>query len=140
NFSVRWQGKLKPIHDSGVQTYTFIIKADDGARLWVDNQLVIDLWDNSGQKEVTGTITLDANRYYDIKMEYRDGRYGALAYLSWEPEGGSRSLIPPSAFYKLDPAASSSYDGDKDGMADAWELNNGLDTSVNDSARVLNGK
>src|SRR3954466_14974528 len=40
-FSVRWTGKIKPTFS---ETYTFTSTADDGVRLWVNGQLVIDQW------------------------------------------------------------------------------------------------
>ena len=40
-FSVRWTGKIKPTYS---ETYTFTTTADDGVRLWVNGQLLIDWW------------------------------------------------------------------------------------------------
>ena len=41
SFSVRWSCLIRPkISD----TYTFYMLADDGVRLWVDGQLLIDKW------------------------------------------------------------------------------------------------
>src|SRR4030095_440988 len=41
NFSVRWTGFVKPEFS---EPYTFFITVDDGVRLWVGGQLVIDAW------------------------------------------------------------------------------------------------
>ena len=41
NFSVRWTGTVVPRYS---ETYTFYLYEYDGARLWVNNQLVIDDW------------------------------------------------------------------------------------------------
>src|SRR4051794_20883842 len=40
-FSVRWTGKIKPTYS---QAYTFFTTADDGVRVWVNGQLLIDRW------------------------------------------------------------------------------------------------
>src|SRR5690349_18112937 len=40
-FTVRWTGQVLPRFS---QAYTFRVTADDGARLWIDGQLVIDAW------------------------------------------------------------------------------------------------
>ena len=40
-FSVRWQGRLKV---GKTEDYTFHIEADDGVKLWVDHDLLIDEW------------------------------------------------------------------------------------------------
>jgi hypothetical protein len=36
--SVRWQGKVKPLF---AETHTFSLNSDDGAKLWVDNVVLI---------------------------------------------------------------------------------------------------
>jgi GH43 family beta-xylosidase len=40
-FSVRWTGQIQPEFS---ETYTFHLTADDGVRLWVRGQLLIDRW------------------------------------------------------------------------------------------------
>jgi len=41
NFSARWSGAVVP---EFTEAYTFRTRTDDGVRLWVDDQLVIDNW------------------------------------------------------------------------------------------------
>ena len=36
--SVRWQGKVKP---QFAEVHTFYVSSDDGAKLWVDNVVMI---------------------------------------------------------------------------------------------------
>ncbi|RYE91206.1 MAG: hypothetical protein EOO75_09090, partial [Myxococcales bacterium] len=53
NYSVRWEGRVKaPV--TGL--YTFETLTDDGARLWVNNQLLVDKWITQGPTAYTGTI------------------------------------------------------------------------------------
>ena len=52
-FSVRWTGQVQP--EFG-EEYTFHVTADDGVRLWVRGQLLIDRWSPANQ------IGGDANR------------------------------------------------------------------------------
>lgn len=65
--SVRWVGKVKTQY---AETYTFYATTDDGARLWVDNVPLIDRWD-SFCNETSATISLNANVFYNFKMEYK---------------------------------------------------------------------
>jgi hypothetical protein len=65
--SVRWVGKVKTQY---AETYTFYATTDDGARLWVDNVPLIDRWD-SFCNETSATISLNANVFYNMKMEYK---------------------------------------------------------------------
>jgi len=41
DFSIRWTGQVQPLY-SGV--YTFYTTSDDGSRLYVNNQLVVNAW------------------------------------------------------------------------------------------------
>ena len=90
NFSVRWTGKVTPLYS---QTYTFYLNVYDGARLWVNNQLIIDDWAwDEGEEQ--GTITLAANTAYDIKVEYKEGSGAAVAQLSWSSASQAKERIP----------------------------------------------
>ncbi|HKN84179.1 MAG TPA: glycoside hydrolase family 3 C-terminal domain-containing protein [Pyrinomonadaceae bacterium] len=80
NFSVRWTGKLKPA-ESG--KYTLGFTADDGARLYLDGQLLIDAWASNPNKTVTREVTLEAGRSYDLRMEYFQNTREAVAKLVW---------------------------------------------------------
>lgn len=42
-FTARWVGQVQAL-SSGTDTYTFTTLSDDGVRLWVDGQLVVDSW------------------------------------------------------------------------------------------------
>ena len=39
-FSVRWQGRVEPRF---TEDYTFYVKADDGVRLWVNGELLVNI-------------------------------------------------------------------------------------------------
>ncbi|HJP92483.1 MAG TPA: glycoside hydrolase family 3 C-terminal domain-containing protein [Pyrinomonadaceae bacterium] len=80
NFSVRWTGKLKPT-ESG--RYTLGFTADDGARLYLDGQLLVDAWAKNPNKTVTKEVTLEAGRSYDLRMEYFQNNREAVAKLVW---------------------------------------------------------
>ena len=74
NYSVRWQGRLRA-PESGA--YTFYLTHDDGARLWVDNVLLVDDWSLFDTWTVarpltktTRTIELQAGREYNVQIEY----------------------------------------------------------------------
>ena len=80
NFSVRWTGKLTP-PESG--KYTLGFTADDGARLYLDGQLLVEAWSNNPTKTATKEITLEAGRSYDLRMEYFQNNREAVAKLVW---------------------------------------------------------
>lgn len=79
NFSIRWTGYLMPREDfSG----WLGISSDDGSRLYIDDQLVIDHW-QSGTNIYKYPMELKANQKYKIKLEYRDTGWGAHVSLRW---------------------------------------------------------
>jgi len=93
--SIRWVGKVKTQY---AETYTFYATTDDGARLWVDNVPLIDRWD-SYCNETSATISLKANVFYDIKMEYKQVTGSAFARLSWASQSTPKEIVPSSQLF-----------------------------------------
>jgi Domain of unknown function (DUF4832)/Domain of unknown function (DUF4874)/PA14 domain/Immunoglobulin I-set domain len=107
NFSVRWTGQVQAQFS---ETYTFSTVSDDGVRLWINGQLLIDNWTVHAPTENTGTITLVAGQKYDLKMEYFDSGWGAVSTLSWASASTAKQIIPtpqlyPTAAANIAPAA-----------------------------------
>src|SRR5690606_22046565 len=67
NFSARWTRSLvfEPAR------YRFIARVDDGVRLWVNNQLIIDKWYPQSVQPHSGEITLGGGSI-SVRMEYFD--------------------------------------------------------------------
>ena len=120
-FSVRWTGTVTTTAAGG--TYTFYTTTDDGARLWVDGQLLIDEWHDQSPTEHSGTISLAADTTYLIRMDYREDGGGAEAHLSWQPPGGVKEIIPTTA---LGPMADADGDGVPDSCTASDCNNNGV--------------
>lgn len=95
-FSVRWTGQVQPQFS---QTYTFYTVSDDGARLWVNNQLLIDKWIDQAPTEWSGQIALTANQKYDIRYEYYENGGGAVARLLWSSPSTPKAVIPQSQLF-----------------------------------------
>jgi hypothetical protein len=90
-FSVRWSGRIMPLHS---ETYTFATLTDEGVRLWIDGKLLIDRWVNQTATTHSGTITLVANRKYDIRMEYFEAMQQAVAKLYWSSPSQPMQIVP----------------------------------------------
>ena len=94
-FSVRWTGKVQP---QFTETYTFRANVNDGVRLYVNGQLIINAWvNNAGQR--TGTIALTGGQKYTITMEYFENRSTAGAILSWSSPSQAIQVIPKLRLY-----------------------------------------
>jgi len=66
NFSVRWS---RSAHFPTTGYYTFYTRTDDGVRLWVDDQLVIDYWQDQAAATRSGSIYLDQGTH-QVVVEY----------------------------------------------------------------------
>ncbi|MBW3622945.1 MAG: cadherin-like domain-containing protein [Armatimonadetes bacterium] len=95
-FSVRWTGQIQPQHS---ETYTFTTYTDDGVRLWVNGQLLIDDWTDHPPKENSGAIALEAGKKYDIKIEYFELHMVAVAQLIWSSPSTPRQIVPRNRLY-----------------------------------------
>jgi PA14 domain/Immunoglobulin domain len=100
-FMVRWHGQVQPFYS---QTYTFTVRSDDGARLWVNGQRIIDSWIPQSAADRSGSIALNANREYDLVLEYFEASDAASAQLSWASANQAKQIIPQTQLY---PAAGS---------------------------------
>ncbi len=101
-FSVRWRGYVTPRY---TETYDIISVTDDGVRLWVNGQLVVNDWNDHGESWDNGTITLQAGVTVSIVMEYYENTGGATARLLWESPSQLREVIPTSRWLVNAPAA-----------------------------------
>src|SRR6266700_4026271 len=100
-FLVRWTGFLRvpaaAAVAAGAQSYRFIVRADDGVRLWVDERPLIDDWNDHTATQDTGDVALAAGASVPIKLEYYQHMGTASIVLAWTPPGQSSGPIPTSA-------------------------------------------
>ncbi len=93
-FSVRWVGQVEAAF---TETYTFYARTDDGVRLWVEGQQLVDSWVNRSPAEDKGAIDLMAGQLYNVVMEYYEDDGGAVAELRWSSPHTPKQLIPQAA-------------------------------------------
>ena len=77
-FSVSWQGTFAFV----AGTTTFTLRGDDGIRLYVDNQLVIDGWVDQAATTYTAQRALTSGNH-DVRIEYYENGGDAVAQASW---------------------------------------------------------
>ena len=85
-FSADWRGEFS--FNAG--TYVFTVTVDDGARLYVDGQLVLDKWISEAATKYTVTRTMTAGTHL-IRLAYYEAHNTATANLSWAPSSTSGS-------------------------------------------------
>ena len=95
-FAVRWLGQVQPQFS---ETYYFSTRTNDGVKLWVNGQLLIDKWTNQSGIDNTAAIDLQAGVFYDIKMEYYQATANGEAHLSWYSNSQVKQVIPAARLY-----------------------------------------
>jgi len=96
-FSARWTGSVQPRYTEG---YTFHFTAADGCRLWIDNQLLIDRWQDNTNGDRAGSIALTGGRPYEVRAEYYDYfNPTAGAVLEWNSASQSREIVPQRVLF-----------------------------------------
>jgi hypothetical protein len=91
NFSVRYRGQVLANYS---ETYTFYTQSDDGVRLYVNEQLVIDNWTPHSSTENSGTISLTAGQWYDVRLEYFQGGGFSVLELEYQSPSEAKKIIP----------------------------------------------
>ena len=121
HFSARWTRRYR--FSEG--TYRFYARSDDGVRVWVDGDRIIDEWQNNdGRVTYEADVWLDGRT--DLRVEYYEDTGGAMIHVWWErisgtatptttstvtaTPTGSPTVTPtgtPSAFADVSPASGS---------------------------------
>ena len=91
SYSVRWTGQIRPEFS---EVYTFYVVSDDGAKLWVDGQEVVDSWYNHGAASFHGYITLTAEALYDLQLDFFEASGDAVVQLYWSSPSQPIQIIP----------------------------------------------
>ncbi len=94
-FSVRWTGLLRCAKDG---MYGFYVESDDGCRLFIDGELVIDHRSARGMEQKSDRINLKAGDH-ELRLEYQQLDGPAGVNLQWKAPGNKREMIPPGVLF-----------------------------------------
>jgi hypothetical protein len=104
NFSVRWTGSLTP-PESG--NYIFGTRTDDGVRLWVNGEQIINNWgDHSATWNRSVPVFLEAGQPVGVLLEYYENGGDAVCEFYWSGPGIEEQIIRASF---LSPTAVASF-------------------------------
>ncbi|MGO9199258.1 MAG: PA14 domain-containing protein [Limisphaerales bacterium] len=96
NFSVAWSGVLEAQFD---EPYTLHLISDDGSRLWLNGQELINAWSDHAAIEATAQVNLQAGHYYVVGVDYYQRTGQAVAKLLWSSPSTPKQPIPQSQLY-----------------------------------------
>ena len=97
NFTARWTGCVQPQYS---ETYTITTVADDGVRLWVNGQLLINDWTaRTNIATNSAVITLNAQQLYNVRLDYFQSTSNASVQLKWSSASTASGVIPQTQLY-----------------------------------------
>lgn len=92
-FSVRWTGWLVP-PTSG--KYLFHVTVDDGIRLWLNDQLIMNEWRGQPLSSYTAAVELRAGEPYRLRVDYCQYSMDTRVFVTWEPPAPRAAQAPSS--------------------------------------------
>ncbi|UCD53372.1 MAG: hypothetical protein JSW27_12125, partial [Phycisphaerales bacterium] len=99
NFAVRWTGEIEAQH---TEAYKLTTGSDDGVRVWLNGELIIENWSNHDRAQDTSDpIELVAGQRYPIVYEGYEAGGEAEWQLYWESPSTPQELVPQSALYPV---------------------------------------
>jgi len=84
SFSIRWTNGISL--ETG--TYRFHARCDDGVRLWIDDHLLIDHWQDGGVDTYSAEVILVRGSHL-VRAEYYEHTGQAVIQLNWELLAGT---------------------------------------------------
>lgn len=92
NYSLDIIGYVKPTF---TEPYTFFAIANDRVRIWINNVLVLNVWDTNTGLEYTSTpIQLTANQWTPIYIQYQNISDSGTLIVRWSSTTLNKSFIP----------------------------------------------
>jgi len=82
NYSVRWTGTITP---PVTGTYTFGLTSDDGSRLFINGQQVIDNWRDQATNTETAQVALTAGQPAQVEVDFYQAAGDSVVSLGWLP-------------------------------------------------------
>lgn len=96
NFSIRWTGKLVA-PESGM--YEFGVMSDDGCRIYLDGELILDDWSEHEMIPNVVQLQLQKDKSYDLRIDYYEAEGEAGIWLVWkkmDEEGLAKGPFKPA--------------------------------------------
>jgi hypothetical protein len=90
HFSIRWDTCLVVEDETKLR---FTTTSDDGSRLLIDGDVIVDNWGDHAKRARSGAVTLEEGVYH-VVVEYYDARYGASVELTTAFGSGKSEALP----------------------------------------------
>lgn len=90
-FSTRWTRQIEFVEG----TYRFVLSADDGVRLWIDGQLIVDEWRDGVLTDHAVDVYMSGGGH-GLRLEYYENLGGAMVQLRWSQGAPPTSTSTPT--------------------------------------------
>ncbi len=97
HFSARWEGELVAPEDG---EYEIGLEGDDGFRLFLKGEKIIDDWNNGPKRYKSAKVTLKAGEKVPVKIDYYQGASDRSLRLAWRMPSQIKALA--AAFKGVD--------------------------------------
>jgi len=94
-FAFEFTGYIKIPKDD---IYTFYTQSDDGSKLFIDNEAVVDNDGDHGMIEMNGKAALKKG-YHKLRVVYFDSGGGNDLKVLYNAEGGTKTMLPGSILF-----------------------------------------
>lgn len=91
-FSARW---TRNVQFNSTGTYRFTATMDDGMRVWLDGNKIIDGWSDSQVRSISADVYVAAGEHR-LKVEYYEARGDAVARFDWVQLNAPHAAVEPS--------------------------------------------
>ena len=78
--------------------YEFYLASDDGTRMYINNEVLIDNDNLHGEVEIPGTAFLSKG-YHKMKVIFFEGNRGDMLRLKYKAPGGEKTSVPVDLFF-----------------------------------------
>ncbi len=96
-FSARWTGQISV--PANIGNVALAAVSDDGVRVWIDDQLVIDNWGPNDSVTTEAATLLAAGQTNRLRIEYKEITGSAVLRFRWRAPAISRTVwIPPGTW------------------------------------------
>jgi hypothetical protein len=95
-YSVAWSGQIEAGYS---ELYTFFLTADDGARLWVDDELIVQRTFYQSTTEMRGQRRMKAGHRVNVRVEFLQNAGSASVKLEWASASQARQVVPTARLY-----------------------------------------
>jgi beta-glucosidase len=81
SFTVRWTGIIRPVKTC---FYKFYLSSDDGSRLFINGEKLIENWGIQGMRTKTCVVALEKGKSYNFRIDYFENTGFAGIKLCWQ--------------------------------------------------------